>query len=66
MYNIFGALFKIGSAATRLNDQLMNSTIGLSPRIAAPIAIPEKPLSLIGVSMILRGPNSSSMPLLTL
>jgi hypothetical protein len=56
----------MGSAATRLNDQLMNSTIGRSPYIAAPIAMPANPFSEIGVSMMRLGPNSSSMPWLTL
>ena len=38
----------------------MNSTIGLNPIIAAPILNPEKPPSLIGVSIIRFPPNSIS------
>ena len=53
-------------AATRLNDQLMNSMIGRRPIIAEPIPRPAKPVSEMGVSITRRGPNSSSMPRLTL
>ena len=56
----------MGSAATKLNDQLMNSTIGRSPIMAAAIDMPAKPFSLIGVSMMRSSPNSSSMPWETL
>ncbi len=66
MYSIFGALLRIWSAATRLNDQLMNSMIGRRPAMAAPMPSPAKPVSEMGVSMTRRGPNSSSMPWLTL
>src|SRR4051794_7031611 len=62
MYSILGTLFKIWSAATKLNDHDMNSMIGLSPYMAAPTASPAKPFSEIGESMIRLGPNSSSMP----
>ena len=43
--------------ADQVNDQLMNSMIGRSPTIAAPTPRPEKPASLIGVSITRRGPN---------
>ena len=66
MYSILGALLRIWSAATRLKDQLMNSTMGRSPPMAAAMAMPVKPFSLMGVSMTRLGPNSSSMPWLTL
>ena len=49
MYSIFGALLMIWSAATRQKLQLMNSMIGRSPYIAAPMPRPEKPVSLMGV-----------------
>ncbi len=39
----------------------ISSTIGRSPTIAAPTAMPMKPCSLIGVSMTRRSPNSSIM-----
>jgi hypothetical protein len=47
---------------TSVNDQLMNSMIGRSPTVAAPTPSPEKAASLMGVSMIRRGPNFSSIP----
>ena len=40
----------------------VTSTIGRSPVIAAPIAAPEIADSEIGISFILSGPNSSSIP----
>ena len=42
------------------------STIGRSPDMAAPTPSPVKPSSVMGVSSTRMGPNSSSMPLLTL
>src|SRR4051812_41782404 len=44
----------------------MNSTIGRSPVMAAPMPMPEKPASEIGVSITRRGPNLSSIPSETL
>ena len=66
MYSIFGALFRIWSAATRQKDHDMNSMIGRRPYIAAPTPSPEKAVSEIGVSMIRLSPNSASIPLETL
>ena len=66
MYRMFAALLTIWSIATRLKLKVMNSTIGRSPTIAAPMPIPQKPSSEIGVSMIRRGPNLASIPWLTL
>ena len=40
----------------------MNSTIGRSPIMAAPMLRPAKPDSEMGVSMIRLGPNWSSIP----
>lgn len=36
--------------------------IGRMPAMAAPVAMPIKPVSEIGVSMMRPGPNSSAMP----
>jgi hypothetical protein len=44
----------------------MNSMMGRMPAIAAPTPRPAKPFSAIGVSTTRSGPNSSSMPWLTL
>ena len=44
----------------------MNSTMGLKPIKPAPTAKPVNPHSVIGVSIILSGPNLSSIPLDTL
>ncbi len=56
----------IWSYATRLKFQVMISTIGRSPAMAAPIASPQNPFSAIGVSTMRSGPNSLSMPWETL
>ena len=56
------ALLTIWSMQTQVNDQLMNSMIGRSPAIAAPTPRPEKPASLIGVSMMRLGPNLFEHP----
>ncbi len=56
----------IWSIACMAKLKVMNSTIGFSPSIAAPTAMPVKPCSVIGVSMIRFGPNSSSRPWLIL
>ena len=44
----------------------MNSQIGLSPAMAAPIAKPVKPCSEMGVSKTLFFPNLSNKPCVTL
>src|SRR5450631_4209352 len=49
MYRICAALLTIWSKATREKLQVMNSTTGLKPYMAAPTPNPEKPFSLIGV-----------------
>ena len=54
------------SIACMAKFQVMNSTIGRSPAIAAPTPRPAKPYSVIGVSMTRLAPNSSSRPWLTL
>ena len=41
---------------------VMNSTIGLSPAIAAPAAMPANPASVMGVSITRLAPNLSSSP----
>ena len=43
----------------------MISVTGLSPVIAAPTAAPTNALSVIGVSIILSGPNSDKRPFVT-
>ena len=45
---------------------VMNSTIGFNPPIAAPAPTPANPYSVIGVSMTRLSPNSSSSPCVTL
>jgi len=52
--------------ATNEKLKVINSQMGLNPFMAAPTAIPAKPSSAIGVSITRLGPNSSSMPWLTL
>ena len=56
----------IWSLASTAKFQVMYSTIGRSPFMAAPTAMPVKPSSAMGVSITRLAPNSSSMPLLTL
>ena len=62
----FAALFRIWSNATALKFQVMNSTMGRSPTIAAPMPTPANPPSAMGVSMTRLAPNFSSIPSLTL
>ncbi len=45
--------------------KVINSQIGLSPFMAAPAAMPAKPISVIGVSITRLGPNFSRRPRLT-
>jgi len=66
MVSMLGALFTIWSNATNEKLKVMNSTIGRSPTMAAPMPRPAKPFSLIGVSMIRSAPKRSSNPWLTL
>ena len=56
----------IWSIACMAKLKVMNSTIGFRPFSAAPTAMPVKPCSVIGVSMMRFGPNSSSRPWLIL
>ncbi len=64
--NMFGALFTTWSKATSEKLNVMNSIIGRSPTIAAPMPKPANPFSLIGVSMMRLGPKRCSNPALTL
>ena len=66
MYRMLAALLTIWSIATRLKLKVMNSMIGRSPAIAAPMPMPANPSSEIGVSITRRGPNRLSIPWLTL
>ncbi len=66
MYSVLAAELMIWSIACMAKLNVMNSTIGFSPLMAAPTAMPVKPCSVIGVSMTRRGPNSSSRPWLIL
>jgi hypothetical protein len=60
------ALLMIWSNATKLKFQVMNSMTGRRPVMAAPMPMPAKPASAMGVSMTRRSPNCSSRPSLTL
>jgi hypothetical protein len=66
MYSVLAAELMIWSIACMAKLNVMNSTIGRSPFIAAPTAMPVKPCSVIGVSITRFGPNSSSRPWLIL
>ena len=66
MVSMFGALLTIWSNATSENENVMNSMIGRSPTIAAPMPSPAKPASAMGVSITRLGPNFSSNPWLIL
>src|SRR6202000_2186918 len=63
---ILAAPLMIWSIATNEKLKVMNSMIGHRPFMAAPMPIPAKPNSEIGVSITLLAPNSSSIPWLTL
>jgi len=63
---VLAALLTIWSKARMAKFQVMNSTTGRKPFMAAPTPMPAKPSSAIGVSITLLGPNSSNKPLLTL
>ncbi len=54
------------SIACMAKFQVMNSTMGFKPAMAAPTPMPAKPYSVMGVSMTRRAPNSSSNPWLIL
>ncbi len=62
MYSVLAAELMIWSTACMAKFQVMNSTIGFRPANAAPTPMPAKPCSVIGVSMMRFGPNSSSRP----
>ena len=66
MYSVLAAELMMWSIACMAKLKVMNSTMGRSPSIAAPTAMPVKPCSVIGVSITRRGPNSSSNPWLIL
>ena len=66
MYSVLAAELMIWSIACMAKLKVMNSTIGRSPFSAAPTAMPVKPCSVIGVSMMRFAPNSSSKPWLIL
>ena len=66
MVSMFGALLTTWSKATSENENVMDSMIGRSPVMAAPIPSPAKPVSAIGVSMTRLGPNFSRRPWLIL
>ena len=63
---MLAALLTIWSIATRLNEKVINSMIGLRPTIAEPIPIPQNPSSEIGESITRREPKRASIPWLTL
>ena len=54
------------SIACMAKLKVMNSTMGLSPPMAAPTPMPANPASVMGVSITRPAPNSSSRPWLTL
>ncbi len=66
IWTILAAWLTSWSKATKEKFQVMNSTMGRSPTMAAPMPTPEKPYSLMGVSTTRRSPNSSSSPSETL
>ena len=59
MWRILAALLMIWSIATSEKFQVMNSMIGRSPIIAAPMPTPAKPHSAMGVSITRFSPNFS-------
>ena len=63
---ILAALLISWSAATRLKFQVMNSMIGRSPTMAAPMPRPAKPFSMMGASMTRFSPKRFSIPCDTL
>ena len=56
------AKFTIWSKAHAMKSANWNSTTGRRPSMAAAVAAPTNPLSLIGVSMTRSAPNSSMNP----
>ncbi len=54
------------SMAVSEKFQVMNSMIGRSPIMAAPMPTPAKPVSAIGVSITRASPKRASMPSETL
>ena len=65
MCGMVAALLRIWSSARRLKLQVITSTIGRMPTIAAPIPAPVKALSESGVSRMRSSPSSSIRPLVT-
>ncbi len=63
---MFGALLTTWSKATSEKENVMNSMIGRSPVMAAPMPSPAKPASAMGVSMTRLEPNFSNSPWLIL
>ncbi len=62
MYSVLAAELTIWSIACIAKLKVMNSTIGLSPAMAAPTPRPAKPCSVMGVSTTRLSPNSASSP----
>lgn len=60
MYFILAAWLTIWSRQTPMKSMNMRSTTGRRPRAAAPTPRPTRAASEIGVSIMRRGPNSSS------
>ena len=65
MYPILAAWLTMPSKQTVEKSENMISTIGFIPSSAAPIPHPSIVFSMIGVSMIWLGPNSSIRPVET-
>ncbi len=63
---IFAALLMTWSMACSEKLKVIHSTMGRRPTIAAPMPMPVKPSSEIGVSITRSGPYFSSRPWLTL
>ena len=60
------ALLTIWSMACMAKLKVMNSQMGLRSLYAAPVAMPAKPISVMGVSMTRRSPYFWKRPLVTL
>ena len=66
MYIVLAAELMTWSIACIEKLNVMNSRMGLSPWKAAPTARPEKPISVMGVSMTLLSPYFFHRPRVTL
>ena len=62
MYSVLAAELMMWSMACMAKLKVMNSTIGRRPASAAPVPMPAKPISLMGVSTTRRWPNRASSP----